>query len=409
MAPELKNSIKPITNLLELCAAVAQASPLPTVGVGGATHVIRYVNTAFCELTNRLADELIGLAFSCIPPGGDACLSLLDRVYETNVAETHMRQERIPFGSFYWSYAAWPVLAHENHEPGMILLQVIKEPALHQDAVAANEALTLSLIRQHELIEAAELANTQLKAEIAARGQAEKALIVSEKLASVGRMAAVISHEINNPLAAVMDLLYLVQTANGTPDEALEYLRTADEELKRIAHITRQTLGFYREMSSPTSFRVLSLLTSVLDLLQAKIKSKRALVKTQCDEQLKIDSAIYGELRQVVSNFLVNSLDALEEEGSVTVRASTSFDPSNGKPRIRITVADNGHGIAPSVLPQIFEPFFTTKGEIGNGLGLWVSKQIIDNHGGAVQFRSSIGGSYRGTAFSIILPSGSAA
>lgn len=134
-------------------------------------------------------------------------------------------------------------------------------------------------------------------------------------------------------------------------------------------------------MSSPTSFRVLSLVTSVLDLLQAKIKSKRALVKTQCDEELQIDSAIYGELRQVVSNSLVNSLDALEEEGSVTLRPSTSFDPGNGKRRIRITVADNGHGIEPTVLLRIFEPFFTTKGQSATVLDFGLVSRSSTNHG----------------------------
>lgn len=274
------------------------------------------------------------------------------------------------------------------------------------DVIAANEALVLSLLRQHDLTEAAELANTQLEAEIEARRKAEAALIVSEKLNTAGRMAAVISHEINNPLEAITSLLYLAQTVKGTPGEVLRYLKTADEELKRIAHITRQTLGFYRETTSPTSVRVESLLDSVVDLLQGKIKAKGAAVKKQCDEHLLIDSAVNGELRQVFSNLLVNSLDALDGNGNVTLRASMSFNPGDGRSRVRITIADNGHGIGPSTLPRIFEPFFTTKGSIGNGLGLWVSKQIIEKHGGAVQVRSSINGSRRGTSFSVVLPTG---
>ncbi len=197
-------------------------------------------------------------------------------------------------------------------------------------------------------------------------------------------------HEINNPLEAIMSLLYLAQTVNDTPGEVLEYLKTADGELKRIAHITRQTLGFYRETTSPTSFNVGSLLDSVLDLLQAKIKAKRAVVNKECDEQLQIDSAVYRELRQVLSNLLLNSLDALDENETVTLRASMSFHAGDGSSCVRITIADNGHGIGPSTLPQIFEPFFTTKGSIGNGLGLWISKQIIEKHGGAVQVHSSI-------------------
>lgn len=274
------------------------------------------------------------------------------------------------------------------------------------NAVAANEALTLSLLRQQELIEAAELANTQLKAEIERRRKAEQALIVIEKLSTAGRMASVLSHEINNPLEAIMSLLYLAQTVHGTPDEVLGYLRIVDGELKRIAHITRQTLGFYRETLAPTSFNVSSLLGSIVDLLQAKIKSKRAAVIWQCDEQLQIESAVYGELRQAFSNILMNSLDALDEKGSVTLRASISFHPEDGRSRIRITIADDGHGIELSTLPSIFEPFFTTKGLISNGLGLWLSKQLIEKHGGVIQVRSSINGSHRGTSVSVVLPRG---
>ncbi len=271
------------------------------------------------------------------------------------------------------------------------------------NVIAANEALTLSLIRQQEMTEAAELMNAQLQAEIVVRKKAEEALIISEKLASVARMSAVIAHEINNPLAAVTDLLYLAQTVDGTPNEVLEYLKTADGELKRVAHITRQTLGFYRGLTAPTSFRLSALLDSVLDLLQAKVRAKRAIVENQCDAQVQV-TAVYGELRQVFSNLLVNSLDAIPENGKVILRASVSKDPTAGTDRIRVLVADNGKGISPAVLPKLFEPFFTTKGSIGNGLGLWVSKQIIEKHGGAIQVRSCTKGPHQGTTFAVVLP-----
>lgn len=240
MAPELKNNARPREDLLALFRAVAQASPLPMVGLEGAAHVVRFVNSAFCALTNSSEDELTGYAFSGITRSEDECLSLLDRVHQTGEAETHTGRESGPSEPLSWSYAAWPILAGDDDVRG-IILQLTVGTALHRDAIAANEALTLSVIRQHELTEAAELSNAQLQAEIVARKKAEEALIVSEKLSSVGRMAAVISHEINNPLAAVMDLLYLAQTVEGTPVEVLEFLRTADGELNRIAHITRQT------------------------------------------------------------------------------------------------------------------------------------------------------------------------
>jgi two-component system NtrC family sensor kinase len=260
------------------------------------------------------------------------------------------------------------------------------------------------MIRQQELTDTAEALNTQLHLEMSARQKAEEALVRSEKLASVGRMSAVIAHEINNPLAAVMDLLYLAQTVEGAPAPILEYLATADGELKRIAHITRQTLGFYREIFVPTTFDVASLLGSVIDLLQAKIRSKQANLVLQCNKELQI-TAVHGELRQVFSNLLANSLDAIEPNGKVTLRASLSRSLGEETALIRVSVADNGTGIDLAAVPHLFEAFFTTKGTTtGNGLGLWVSKQIIEKHGGSVRVRSSTSGKHSGTTFSVSLP-----
>lgn len=273
------------------------------------------------------------------------------------------------------------------------------------DVAAINEGLMLGLVRQHESIEIAERLNVQLQAEIIARKKAEDALIHSEKLASVGRMAAVLAHEINNPLEAVTNVLFLAQTTEGLPETARQYLQMADAELKRIAHITRQTLGFYRESSAPITFHLSILLDSVLDLLQAKMISKRAIIDRQCEEQLQM-TAFQGELRQVVSNLLMNSLDAIAEAGRITLRAAICEGFRGARNSIRITISDNGQGMNDVALGQIFQPFFTTKGSIGNGLGLWVSKQIVEKHGGSIQVRSQTNGPRRGTTFSVVLPAG---
>lgn len=166
-----------------------------------------------------------------------------------------------------------------------------------------------------------------------------------------------------------MNILFIAQATAGLPESVWEYLGMADGELKRIAHTTRQTLGFYRESSAPTTFQVTSLLHSVTDLMQANTTSKRADVQTQCDAALEM-TAFQGELRQVLSNLLANSLDAIEEGGRVTSRAASSWHGESGLGAIRISVADNGHGIHQAAVPEIFDPFFTTKGTIGNGLGL---------------------------------------
>ena len=401
MATEQVNNADQAIDLRGLCRTVADASPIPMAGVSGPAHTLRYVNLAFCLLSGKSRDELVGTAFCGITPGTNDCLLVLDRVARTGLGDSHTGQEHTAAHPLYWSYAMWPMLGADHNHLG-IMVQVTETAKFHDDAVAMNQALLLSSVRQHELTEAAELLNVQLQAAIIVGKKAEEALIGSEKLASAGRMAAVLAHEINNPLAAVMNLLFLAQTSADTPGPVRQYLEMAEGELKRIAHITRQTLGFYRESTSPTTFHVVTLIDSVIDLLQAKIVSTQVLVRKECDDLLQI-TASFGELRQVISNLMLNSLDALGEGGRVTLRATTSRDPLNGRARIRITIADNGQGIDAAALPRIFEPFFTTKGSIGNGLGLWVCKQIIEKHSGTIRVRSRTDNGH-GTTFSMVLP-----
>ena len=236
-----------------------------------------------------------------------------------------------------------------------------------------------------------------------ARKLAEEALLRNEMLASAGRMAASIAHEINNPLEAMMNTLYLARKTANVPAEALEYLEIADGELMRIAHITRQTLGFYREFSAATSNSASDLIGSVVDLLQAKIRANGANVEQRSEEALQV-MGIAGELRQVLANLLANSLDAVGQDCRIVLRASASVDPNNGRRRIRITVADCGHGMEAATAKQIFDPFFTTKGTVGTGLGLWVCKQLVEKNGGSIRVRSTTEGLRRGTTFSVMFP-----
>ena len=389
------------TDLPVICCAVADASPIPIAGLSGPKHILRYVNLAFCLLTGKSKDELIGTDFCGTTPGANECMLLLDRVAKTGLGDRYTGQDDAGIHPLYYSYAMWPLLGADHNHLG-ILVQVTEAAKFHDDAVAMNQALLLGSVRQHELTEAAELLNVQLQAAILLGKKAEEALIASEKLASVGRMAAVLAHEINNPLAAVMNLLFLAQNRADTPAPVHQYLKLADDELKRIAHLTRQTLGFYRESTGPTTFHVTTLLNSVIDLLQAKMVATQVIVEKQCDDVLQM-TGVFGELRQVISNLMLNSLDAIGDGGRVTLRASRSRSPCDGSSRIRITVADNGQGIGAAALPRLFEPFFTSKGSIGNGLGLWVCKQIIEKHGGSIWIRSRLCKPH-GTTFSIVLP-----
>ena len=243
--------------------------------------------------------------------------------------------------------------------------------------------------------------------DITDRKRAEEGLLRSEKLASVGRLAASIAHEINNPLAAVVNTIFLARTNADDPSVVRQFLDMADDELKRISHLTRQTLGFYRESTVPTAVSVGAIMDSAVDLLKAKIRLRNACIQKQYDGDLQI-TAVSGELRQVFSNVLANSLDAMDEPGLIKVRVSRSRSVHNGQPRIKVTVADGGRGIPLAILPRIFEPLFTTKEGIGAGLGLWVCKQLIDKHHGCIRVRTKTDGRWRGTTFSIVLPVGGA-
>ena len=238
--------------------------------------------------------------------------------------------------------------------------------------------------------------------DITARKQAETALLLSERLSALGRMASTIAHEINNPLAALTNLIFLASQAERLPDSARYYLKEAESELQRVAHITRQALGFYRESKAPEFVRIDAVVDSALDMLNSKIRAKRVTVEKQWRTDRPV-AVVVGELRQVFSNLIANSIDAIDEQGTIKIRTSLHQNPS-GKPELRVTIADNGKGINSSARPHIFEPLYTTKDTIGTGLGLWVSRQIIERHHGAIQVQSRINGACTGSTFSITLP-----
>ncbi len=244
--------------------------------------------------------------------------------------------------------------------------------------------------------------------DVTERKQAEEALLRSEKLASVGRMSAAIAHEINNPLEAMANVLFIARGIEGLPVAARQYLEIADTELRRISHIARQVLGFYRESNAPAPTSVHAVLESAVDLLMSRINAKQATIEKQWDEAVEV-TAVAGELCQVFSNLLANSLDAIEQKGIIKLRVSTGAALKEGQRYVRVTIADNGRGISRSARQHIFEPFYTTKGTVGTGLGLWVSKQIIDQYGGTIRMRSSSKAECRGTVFSVVLPAKPAA
>jgi PAS domain S-box-containing protein len=243
---------------------------------------------------------------------------------------------------------------------------------------------------------------TVILRDITERKKAEEALLRSEKLASAGQLAASIAHEINNPLASTTNLLYLALASDAVSGEVRRYLEQAEVELKRVAHITRQTLGFYREDSSPSRFRGTKIMEEVATLLNPRAAERGVRLDAHCDERLEIHG-VAGELRQVAANLVTNAIDAVPEGGSVEVRLRAAQDWRNNRRGLRLTVADTGSGIEPANLSKIVEPFFTTKKEKGTGLGLWVTNQIVTRQGGSLRVRSRIT-AQSGSVFTVFLP-----
>lgn len=231
------------------------------------------------------------------------------------------------------------------------------------------------------------------------RKNAEATLRKTEKLAATGRLAATIAHEINNPLEAVTNLLYLMRTDAQNRDR---YLEMAEQELKRVAHLTKQTLGFYRDTSQRVRTDISVLIEEVVGIYSARLAQRRIAVDMRLDQGCEVE-VFPGELRQVFSNLVSNAADAMLDGGRLQVRLRRVHDQRTGLPGIRVTVADNGTGISPPVLRHMYEPFFTTKEEVGTGLGLWVTKGIVDKHEGRLRVRSSTGARH-GTVFTLFLP-----
>jgi PAS domain S-box-containing protein len=231
--------------------------------------------------------------------------------------------------------------------------------------------------------------------------KSQEVLRKTEKLAAAARLAATVAHEINNPLEAVGNLIYLAKARSGVPEDVIDDLKLAEQELERVSHITRQTLGFYRESVAPDALDVPALVDSVLKLYSNKFKSKKirvARVLTECPPILGWP----GELKQLISNLVSNAADAVNTDGAVKVLVAC-IDTHAGK-AVQLRVEDDGPGIAPEYMSRIFEPFFTTKKNVGTGLGLWVAKEIVERHGGTIEVQSHHDNSNRGTAFTVILP-----
>jgi signal transduction histidine kinase len=268
-------------------------------------------------------------------------------------------------------------------------ITLLERPVRSEILLSAVEAALRARLRQYEL---RDYMNRQ--------AESQDALRRTEKLAVAGRMAASIAHEINNPLAAITNLLFLISTSQDL-ETIKKYNAIAQEELRRVSDIANQTLRFYRAPQPPEVVKLAEVTDSALALFRSKLRGQSIRVHRDYAENAQITVSL-GELRQVLVNLIANAIDALPRGGNLRLRTSLVRHPRDGRQGVSISVADDGPGISPDARKRLFSPFFTTKGTTGTGLGLWLTRDILEHQGGYIRCRNHH--SPHGAVFTVWLP-----
>ena len=295
-----------------------------------------------------------------------------------------------------------PDLQHE--EPGIIARLKAGQRIEHFETVRVKKngermdvSLTISPIRDNR---GTVVGASKILRDISDLRRMQESLLQAEKLAATGRMAASIAHEINNPLEGLLNLIYLAKHSDDF-SEIRALLTTAEGELERVAHIAKQTLGYYRENVSAVPLSLVDLIRDTLRVYDPRLKACgiQVVFDLQPARPIRIKR---GEMMQVISNLIANSMHAMPSGGVLTLRlhADTILD----RPISVLTIQDTGCGIPQEHIDRIFEPFFTTRGSIGTGIGLWVARQFVEAHGGTIEVHSSTSPENHGTTMTVCLP-----
>ncbi|CAN5586926.1 ATP-binding protein [soil metagenome] len=288
-------------------------------------------------------------------------------------------------------YAGAPLVEPGGQILGTVCVIDTKPRVLTPEQIAALEALSRQV-----------MARLELRLKVAEEAKRSEALRTVEKLAVVGRMASAVAHEINNPLQSMTNLLFMAEIAPES--ERVNYVTQAQQELSRVSHIVTQTLRFHRQSNNAAPARLGEIVESVLLLFRTRLQ--HASVKVEVKDSQTAELLCYGsDVRQVVANLIGNALDALAGMGGgkIWVRIRDAVD-TTGRAGVRLTVADSGEGMDDDTRVRLFEPFFSTKGARGTGLGLWVSRGILDKHQATLRIRSSKSDCHHGTVFGIFFP-----
>ena len=267
---------------------------------------------------------------------------------------------------------------------------------LKKDGTSVDVSLTVSPIKDEQ---GRVIGASKILRDVSSRKRMEQSLLQAEKIAATGRMAATIAHEINNPLEAVTNLLYLLR-GKITDDAGRGFLAAAEDELGRVSHIAKQTLGYYREHAAASPASVGDIAEHALTIYEPRCLAARIYIRRSIDSSTKIVLR-RGEMMQVISNLIANAIYAMPAGGTLSVSVT---DASRSEEGILLTVEDDGVGIAPKDLPRVFEAFFTTRATVGTGIGLFVAKQFVEGHGGRISIESSCESDKHGTTVRVFLP-----
>jgi len=267
---------------------------------------------------------------------------------------------------------------------------------LAKDGRLLDVSLTVSPIKDEQ---GKVIGASKILRDISSRKRIEQSLLQAEKIAATGRMAATIAHEINNPLEAVINLLYLLRPMISDPD-GINYLNSAESELDRVSHIAKQTLGYYREHASAVNASVAEVALHAITIYEPRCNATGITIRKHLNSSRKI-MLRRGEMMQVISNLIANSIYAMPAGGILSISMDDVADPADG---IVLTVQDNGVGIGAEDLPKVFDAFFTTRNTVGTGIGLYIAKQFVEGHGGRIEIESRKSADDYGTTVRVFLP-----
>jgi PAS domain S-box-containing protein len=320
-----------------------------------------------------------------------------------------------------WNDAATRVFGYNAGEMiGTSILKLIPEH-LHSDEKTILENIragrrvehfeTVRLTKRGELIDVSltvspvkdaqgrVIGASKILRDISTRKRMERSLLQAEKIAATGRMAATIAHEINNPLEAVMNLLFLLRP-KITDEEGLNYLTTAESELGRVSHIAKQTLGYYREHAAASMASLAQIAEHAISIYEPRCTAAGITIEKSLSSSRKVVLR-RGEMMQVISNLIANAIYAMPDGGTLSISVRDTTSPADG---VDLNIADTGAGIAPDVLPKVFDAFFTTRATVGTGIGLFIAKNFVEGHGGQISIESHAEPEKHGTTVRIFLP-----